>query len=271
MKNNMTNRVMLVAVLLSGAGAVPAQDLAPSWRGEPGSSRLVWQFGSGANPATPDLSTAGPTGTKIAVSPGQFSLGWKDQVAGLGAGSSGFWDLGRSGTMTFTPGESASASCERVSVLVSQWLDGGIYSDVATVTVPGATADWGDLGLTTTATVGGWFVEQTEWVLPPGATLGEIRITGAHNGSIIDRVEVDLLSVPPTPVLLSVRVLPGATPQVEISWPASAGTGQLEWSTSLAADAAWEPLETAAHSTPAGYAVVVEGDQAHRFFRLKQR
>lgn len=269
MKNIIHRVTIAVAALAAAGSAASAQELAPSWRGQPGSIHLVWRFNSGLNPAAPDIST-GATQSKAAIVPGQFSIGWKDAITALGTQDTGIWDLGRNGTITLTLGDGTSVTCERVSVLVAQYLDGGIYNDAATVSVTGTTPDFGDLGLTTTGTVGGWFVDQNEWLVAPGSAVDQIRITGAHNGSLIDRVEVDLLTVAPEPALLSIRALAGETRRVEISWPASAGAGQLEWSASLAEPGSWAPVDAPVQSTATGYSVVLEGSEAVRFFRLQR-
>lgn len=272
MKNTI-NR-MMVAILLAwvtAGGFALAQELAPSWRGQPGTTRQVWRFDTSANPAAPELAVGGASGGKARTAPGQFSMGWKHVVPGLGSGSSGFWDLGRSGTITLALSNSGPAPYQRISVLVSQWLDGGIYSDAATVTVPGGSSAWVDQGLVTTATVGGWFEELSEWMVPVGTTVDQVLVTGAYNGSIIDRVEVDTLGVAPTPTLLSIRPLPGETTLVEVSWPASGGSGQLEWSADLSNAQGWQPVDAAAQLNGTRYSVLLEGSATSRFFRLKQQ
>src|SRR5688572_3488773 len=140
---NMTTRMMVtlaVLAVMTGSSAL-AQNLAPSWRGQPGSAYREWRFDSGANPSSPELSSAAAP-AQAAVDAGLFSIGWNHQVPGMGADQSGLWDLGRSGTITMmlnNAGVAEPAVYQRISVQVSQWLDGSIYSERANVSVPGAT------------------------------------------------------------------------------------------------------------------------------------
>ena len=268
---NMIHRMTTVLALLAGAAGsvVQAQDLAPSWRGQPGSGRQEWRFDSSANPATPELVSGLSTGAKASITAGQFSMGWQSQLPGMGADRTGLWDLGRNGTVTLMLNNPSNYT--RISVQVSQWLDGGIYSELATVSVPGATQENADTGLTSTATVGGWFVDETDWLVPAGAVVDRILVTGAYNGSVIDRAGVDTLTpVTVSPVNLNIARVSGGTNRVEISWSFATDSYDLESSTNLSDTQGWHPVAQPAQVTGDLHSVVIEAGDTVRFYRLKQ-
>jgi hypothetical protein len=270
MKNMMNRVAVVLAALVSAATSSSlAQDLAPSWRGQPGSGRQEWHFDSSSNPANPEVTAGVTAGARASILSGQFAMGWQQRVIGMGTDRTGLWDLGRNGVMTLSL-NNPTGVYQRISVQVSQWLDGSIYSELATVTVPGAIPEGGDTGLTSTATVGGWFVDETEWLVPAGGTIDRVIVTSAFNGSVIDRVGVDTLSpVATTPVALNIQRVSGGINRVRISWE-SATAYDLQWSTNLADSLSWQPVPESVEANGNLHSIAIEAGDALRFYRLKQ-
>src|SRR5882672_1525437 len=146
-----------VAVALAGQRGFAADDPETSWRDQPGSSHQEWRFDTASNPLTAEVCL-GSAPHSATVTPGLFALGWQSALPGLGD-ASGFWDLGSRGTISAPlPAlvTSPEPSLRYILVSVFQYQDGGIYSELATVFVPGATyvrtgVDFSDFG-----TLGEW-------------------------------------------------------------------------------------------------------------------
>jgi hypothetical protein len=191
-------RLILMAILLAGPSAWPvrAHDLlAPCWRGQPGSTHQAWGFGSNATNPVPEVSSNAFGAALAHVQPGAFASGWFNQLPTFGTNQSGYWDLGRTGTVTLTiPNDPAAPahSWKYVSVQVTQWRDGGIYNQYASVALAGATYLGGQRQLVQSAgSSGGWWLDQTLWRLEPCPASETVVLTSAFNGSVIDHVVVD--------------------------------------------------------------------------------
>src|SRR5215510_4715525 len=131
MKTAMYRTTMFVALAaaVTGQGVRAADDPETSWRGQPGSSHQEWRFDTGSNPLPAEVCHNSPS-DKATMAPGQFALGWQNQLPGLGD-ATGFWDLGRSGTITAalpTFVTEPTPAVRYVLVSVCQYQDGSIYS-----------------------------------------------------------------------------------------------------------------------------------------------
>jgi hypothetical protein len=188
-----------LAVWIAGMGLVggraAASDLfTPCWRGQAGSTVQTWRFDTNANPAQPEAGTNPYGGADATMVVGPFGSGWLNRLSSLGT-NTGYWDLGRTGTMTLTIPNRTDASTNSykdVWVQVTQWQDGGIYNEYAAVSIPGATLLGGQRQLVVNGIAnGGWWLDLTRWRLAPNPVSETILITSAFNGSVIDQVVVD--------------------------------------------------------------------------------
>ena len=235
-----------------------------------GTARLEWQFDSEANPALPEVSADAPLGAKASIAPGEFSLAWQRQLAGLGE-KIGYWDLGRSGKITLDLGApQPSLTVKHISVQVCQWFDGMVYGDFASVSIPRATQVALDAHEVDGGAVGGWVVDDSLWEVAPGTTVDTIVITGASDGSVIDQVVIETVSVVPEPTVLSIQRLAPDSSLVEISWPVAAGSATIESSTDLSDPQAWATVDAQPQVNGDRYTVRIEASDTMHFFRLKQ-
>lgn len=211
MRKKMQPTMVVLTVLMGAAsGKVAAHDLlAPCWRGQAGSSFQRWQFGSSGNPSGPDATTNVCGIPQAAIAVGPFGEGWQFQLRGYGTNQTGYWDLGRTGTITLTISncdETTPTMSKLVWVQVAQFIDGGIYADYAAIAVAGAVFLGGQRRLVESVASGGsWWVDRTLWQLNLSPALTSVVITSAYNGSLIDEAVVDTLSgeglCPPNVVL----------------------------------------------------------------------
>jgi hypothetical protein len=204
------------------------------------------------------------------VAPGLFALGWTNGLPGLGD-ASGFWDLGRSGTIT-APLPSfitePTPAIRYILVSICQYQDGSIYSELATVAVPGAMYVRTGVDFTTFGTLGEWTVDQTLWRVDAGVSAGPVSITAAGNGSIVDQVILEAGTPASQPALLKIRSLGGSA--VEISWAASLQGFVLESNTNLNDPQGWQPVGAQVQVSGDQQFVQLAGGDPARFFRLRK-
>jgi hypothetical protein len=238
-------------------------------------TQTVWTFDSNDTPAVP---VGGPLGSSVQAVfvPGEFSMGWLSGSPLFGAGS-GLWDLGREGTitvenMTALLGEPTVS--RTFSVRVVQWVDSGIYTVPAQVSIPGAvriSRTDSPLGPVTEGSAGatGWIIEETQWRVPPGVVAGALKVTSAHDGSIIDSLAIEAAPAAPVDLILSIQPAAGDPGSIELSWPESAGSATIE-SFNPAASTDWSPLVTAPSVVGGRYQVTVRAGDAAQLFRLRR-
>lgn len=258
-----------VAVVLASQRGFAADDPETSWRDQPGSSHQEWRFDTGSNPVTAEVCLNGSPHAAT-VAPGLFALGWQTGLPGLGD-ASGIWDLGSRGTISAPLPSlitSPEPSIRYILVSVCQYQDGGIYSELATVSVPGATyvrtgVDFSDFG-----TLGEWTVDQTLWRVDAGASAGPVSITAVGNGSIVDKVILEAGAPATQPALLKIRSLGGSA--VELSWATSLQGFVLESNPDLNDAGGWQPVDAQAQVSGDQQFVQLAGGDAARFFRLRK-
>src|SRR5580765_2549706 len=86
----------------------------------PALATVEWDFGSGgSSPADQGSGTA-------TVTPGRFGTGWHDgsTVPWSAFGASGFWDMGRNGTIVLA----GSSDTGPVTMRVLEWVDAGTFT-----------------------------------------------------------------------------------------------------------------------------------------------
>ena len=263
-----TTMFATLAAALTGQCVQAADDPETSWRGQPGSSRQEWRFDTGANPLPAEVCQNSPS-DKAAMVPGPFAIGWQNQLPGLGD-VTGFWDLGSRGTVTpvLPPAVTEAGTVVRyVLVSICQYQDGGIYSELATVTIPGATFRRTEVDFTAFGPLGEWTVDRTLWRVEAGVSAGPLTITAASNGSLLDFVTVEAGSPTSAPALLSIR---RAGDQVEIAWSAQLQGFLLESNTDLGNPQGWQPVDAPVMVVDNEQVVRLAADDSGQFFRLRR-
>ncbi len=219
-------RVLTALAVLSLWSAIPAAAddvLPPCWRGQPGTTRQQWRFDTSANPATPQILSNANGAPALTVALGQAAAGWVNQLFIFGT-NQGVWDLGLNGTMTLNvPNEARPAgSWKIVWVQVYQYQD-GIFSQLASVAVPGASLVSTQSRTNATTSFGGnWIEHRSAWLIQPSPASETIIITGGTNGaptSAIDQVVVDTLPLSVTcPTNQTVIADAGQCSRAGVTW-----------------------------------------------------
>jgi hypothetical protein len=230
-------------------------------------SRQEWRFDGGSNPAAPEVCDPPGVTATATVTPGQFSSGWQSELPGLGT-ATGFWDLGRSGAIVMPVSTGPETGAKTIRVRVTQWVDGGIFSVRAGVTVAGATFASERRTTVESGPLGGWEATESEWTLPEGQTAGDVTITGAPNGSLVDSVVV-AAEAPGASVVLAIRRLSPDSDSVELSWPAAVTGFALEGTASLS-EPDWQPVPGTPQVVGDRQFVNTLAGGSAKFFRLRK-
>jgi hypothetical protein len=214
------NRIWVAVTLATWAWQTGlAEDLGPCWRGQSGSTYAEWRFDSNTNPTSPNPS-ANVSGEAL-IAPGEFSSGWQQQVPGLGA-VTGYWDLGRRGTIILPLSSAANRSVtafQDIWVRVVQYKDSGIYRENTLVEIPGATLLRRFEEPVAAASIGTWMADQSVWRMAPATYADTVVIQGATNGSVIDRIIVETQVYEPTFFSnIVVNVDPGQCSRSNVGW-----------------------------------------------------
>lgn len=259
-KNQMA--AALVATLALAAGAAQAQTGVSSTT----SVAYLWEFGTAQSPA---MAAASGVPAAANITPGDFASGWLSSSPAYGV-AQGIWDLGKSGAITLNlPTEpAAAAGGERaITVRVVQYQDGGIYDQLAKVTLAGGTLTGTETTHVSSTPLGEWTAVETRWQLAAATGSVSIVVTGAEVGSLIDQltVEVSTSTTIPGPQLAIRQV--GA--RLEISWPASYVQAVLESRTNLADATEWNTVTEPVQVKDGMRTVTVDPVGAARWYRLK--
>jgi hypothetical protein len=201
-------------------------------------------------------------------------MGWTAQLPGMGD-ATGCWDLGRNGVIHAPLPATMSAPAlepRYIFVQVSMWLDGSIYASPATVSIPGATYLGNASQLLGVATVGGWIQDGTLWRVETGTAVAEATVTGAFNGSVVDKVVIETggSSSSTTQGLMVQRVPGGDTARVQLTWSTDFTGYQLEKSSNLTDPQGWQAVSAPVESNGGLNSVTLDATEAQLFFRLKQ-
>jgi hypothetical protein len=254
--------------MLAAAGLVAALVLGQPPAARAGSTNS-WIFPTSANPVSP--VGGGPATATVATGP--FATGWLYQNSNLG-NATGVWDLGRNGTITLTNlagllGGPGSARSFTISVV--QYNDGGIYSVLATISIPGAqcvlTNQLATIipSLSPASGAGRWVVNQTQWTNAPGAVANTAVITSAYYGSLVNQVSLVSSAATSTPELAIQRRGPNQQ-QLQISWPASL-TNQLQ-ATSDLSHPQWTAVTATVQVNGNVNSVTINATNTRQFYRL---
>lgn len=271
MKNSVNrSSTVLVAVITIASSAVAAHLKAASPSPSVVIPGFVWEFGSNVNPAPPDMSPAGGGAIQATIAVGEFASGWFSGSSMFGA-AQGIWDLGTSGgsiTLSNSTGFAAGADpAQSLTVKVTQYLDGLIYSQYAAVSVPGATK----VSETTVAggdgSLGGWTQGVTVWRATANAVLNVVSISGASGGSVIDRLVVETTTPASQLPALSIVTDNG---KVIVSWPTTPDTVVLESATELNNPQGWATVQDAIQVSSGTSSVTMDAAGGAKFYRLKR-
>jgi hypothetical protein len=194
----------------------------PCWRGQPGTTFQHWMFGVSNSPTAPELKSNTYGAPSITVVPGVFSSGFLEENAFFGC-RQGMWNIGTAGSLTATIPNNGAApvgTYKYVQVQVVQYRD-GIFSANAAVSVTGAT-QVGPPQETTMETVDAgrtWVNQRTLWKLAASPASEAVLISAALNGSLIDQVVVDTLTLnPPCPEDVLVDADAGQCSAANVVW-----------------------------------------------------
>ena len=162
----------------------------------PAFATVEWDFGSSGSPSLPGLGSGTAT-----VTPGRFGTGWHDgSTAPWSAfGASGFWDMGRNGTMVLA----GSSDTGPVTLRVLEWVDAGTFGGNLSYQISGGGS--GTFASPGGAIPGTW----QEWTATINLALGQsVTITGPSGGAIIDRVILSVIPEPATIVAAALLLIP---------------------------------------------------------------
>ena len=269
MKNTINRTTAVLVVLSAIATSVGSAQPSSAATG----AAYQWLFGSGANPAPPEVSPAGAVAALATIVPGEFASGWTANN-GFMDGALKFWDLGRNGTLTLSSpaGLAGDATQSRLFTLkVVQYQDGGIYGQFAAVSIPGATQVGSKAAYADPTDVGDWMVQETQWSAPAGAAVDSITLTGAYDGSLVHSVTVQASTavVQAAPQLTISRAGPNNN-QVQISWPASYSSMVLESTADLSASQGWTQVQAQVQVNGDTASVTLDAAGSASFYRLRQ-
>jgi len=174
-------------------------DVAPSWRGDPGSTLQRWDFTGNSTTPSPEVLT-NPYGTPTLLVDYNPPLGegyyGSSPAPNMGV-HTGIWDIAN-GSMSFgIPSVAVPAFYLQIQLQVTYWLD--INQSPSFSLLPGAV----QIGPTITTLVddpagsGAWYSDLIVWEVTPGPASQAITLLGnATLGSVIDQVIIDTKPVP---------------------------------------------------------------------------
>jgi len=185
-----------------------------------------WQFTNSSNPTPPTVftNTAGVAAATIVL--GYGSIGWQPNLEGFGI-QTGLWDLGFQNTDEPTqdtrgkvvlnipnPLPASGNSYTDLGLRVVQFVDGLFYTGDLAFSIPGSVfVGRKVIESLTNGLPGKWVEDQFRWRLAPSPATVSLTITGAVNGTLLDRIKVDT-SAPGTQV--PVTIFSGITPDAKL-------------------------------------------------------
>jgi hypothetical protein len=163
----------------------------------PALATVEWDFDSGGGSSTANKGSGSAT-----VTPGRFGTGWHDGSTAPWSsfGASGFWDMGRNGTIVLA----GSSEAGSLTLRVLEWVNPGTFTGNLTYQVSGGSSGsfqspWGG------AIPGTW----QQWVATINLGVGQqVTITGPSGGAIIDRVMLSVIPEPATMIAAALLLIP---------------------------------------------------------------
>jgi hypothetical protein len=217
------------ALLALACWNIQANDVIETcWRGQTGSTEQQWTFVVSNSPAFPEAAS-NPFGlAQATLVVGPFGKGWLNQRTGFGT-NTGFWDLGRSGSITLTvPGQpnTSSGAYQYLAVEIIRWTDLGIYRPAPTLSLSNATLVGTQQLQVGSGTLGVWMLDQSVWRLESCLDAQTLTLLAPTNGAIVDQIVVDTLCVDlACPMDLIVAADPGRCSKSKVRWTLPAWEG----------------------------------------------
>ncbi len=161
----------------------------------PAFATVEWDFNTGGASSSANVGSGTAT-----VTPGAFGTGWHSGSTAPWSsfGASGFWDMGRNGTMVLA----GSSDVGALTLHVLQWVNAGTFSGNLTYQISGG---GGSGTLTGSGGAAGWQVWSTTINLAAGQ---QITITGPNGGAMIDRVFLSVIPEPATVIAGALLLIP---------------------------------------------------------------
>jgi hypothetical protein len=226
-----------------------------------------WTFGTTATPVTPDGSV--DSAAQAVVTPGSLAVGWIDSSPILGS-AQGIWDLGQLGTITVNNPDGfggASGAGQLITVKVTQF-QGGVYSQVGQVSVPGAELISQGVTIGGSGKLGVWVIQETDWRVPAGVSASSIVVTAPASRLLVDRVAVSTSAAAAVQPVLSITSLNGS--QVMVSWPTPAVSVVLESTTNVNDPTSWTAVTDTVQVSGGTSSITTSALGAAKFYRLKK-
>ena len=159
----------------------------------PAIATVEWDFGSSGSSSPAGLGSGTAT-----VTPGRFGTGWHDGSTAPWSvfGASGFWDMGRNGTIVLA----GSSDSGPINFRVLQWVDAGTFSGNLNYSIAGGASGI----LVGPGGAAGW----QEWTVNINLAAGQTVTITAPGGAIIDRVILSVIPEPETIVAATLLLIP---------------------------------------------------------------
>ena len=173
----------------------------------PAFASIDWDFGSDHT----SVAASGGAGTAT-ITPAAFGTGWHSGTAvpWTLTGATGFWDLGKAGSIVL----SGVAGSGLTTLNVLQWVQTGgaantdPYNGRLAVTVGGTGLSLGTAVLVGSLTQGAGWYEYTYNLGRALTSADTVLITASAGGAIIDRVELAAVPEPSTVIAGALMLIP---------------------------------------------------------------
>jgi hypothetical protein len=152
-------------------------------------------------------------------------------------------------------------------VKVTQF-QGGVYSQVGQVSVPGAELISQGVTVGDSGKLGVWVIQETDWRVPAGASINSIVVTAPASRLLVDRVSVSTSSAAAIQPVLSITSV--SSSQVMVSWPTPAANVVLESTTNVSDPTSWTPVTETVQVNGGASSVTMSAVGPAKFYRLKQ-
>ena len=145
-----------------------------------------WQFNTAANPSSANIGDPSATAQ---INVGKFGQGWHTDWS-LGS-ATGYWDLGKNGTVKLTiPNLASPDRSYNATLSVVQWIDNPIYTGLLNYSFSGGTLVASSSHVVEATSHGSWVEYDTIWNLLASSSPSIITITAPSRGAIFDRITV---------------------------------------------------------------------------------